>query len=166
MYSNPIFFLWNLLLKLIFYITYFVYSLVHTFTIVIIMLKLPVMKGISISKLFHKNGLGRLPSYKHISKIFLKTTIRPPFHYDHLPTQVLISPYRLKDSEYAIISVHFLGVWFLQTRLSQQNKKLELWNINSIFFFFRNFFYHDLTKQSLYFFGKNIHNSVVGKLPC
>ena len=53
--------------------------------------------------------LRRLSSYQNISKKMCEKNITPPFHFDHLPTQVPKSLYRLKDSESAIIFAHFLG---------------------------------------------------------
>ena len=68
--------------------------------------------------------------------------VTPPFHFDHLPTQVPKSPHHSKDSESAKILAHFWGVTLPRTCLSQKNPKnwiflfesvlkLELWNIKS-----------------------------------
>ena len=97
-------------------------------------------------------------------------SITPPFHFDHLPTQVPWAPYNLKDSESAIIFAHFFGDLAPTDPLSQKSPKiwfflfkcvlkLELWNIKVTFFFFTfGLLGLDMKICALPFFGKPIPN--------
>ena len=105
--------------------------------------------------------------------------VTPPFHFDHLPTQVPKYPHCSQDSESAKKYLHiFWGVRLPQTCLSQKSLrngsfpfesvlKLELWNIKSQFSFkLLVFLGHGMKRCVLLLFGQPIHTSCVGKLPC
>jgi hypothetical protein len=103
--------------------------------------------------------------------------VTPPFHFDHLPTQVPKSPHHSKDSESAKILAHFWGVRLPRTCLSQKNPKnliflfesvlkLELWNIKSKKKKKNCILGHDMNRCFLPFSGQAIHTLFVGKLPC
>ena len=57
--------------------------------------------------------------------------VTPPFHFDHLLTQVPKSPYFIHRSEYAIIFIHFFGLCLQWSGLSQKCPKKYM-------FLFRN----------------------------
>ena len=74
----------------------------------------------------------------------VKKIVTPPFHFDHLQTQVPKSLHRSQNSESAKILAHFLGGRLSQTCLPPKSPKigsflfesvlkLELWNIKSQF---------------------------------
>ena len=69
----------------------------------------------------------QLSPYYLLVRKWCENIITPPFQFDHLPTQVSKSPYRLKVSESAVIFAH------LQTCLSRKSPKLESFLFKSIF---------------------------------
>ena len=71
-----------------------------------------------------------LSSYHHISKKIVWKYYTPPFQFDHLPTQVSKSPYRLKVSESAIVFAHlFRGLAPTDLFVSKKPKiwKFSIW---------------------------------------
>ena len=96
--------------------------------------------------------------------------ITPPFQFDHLPTQVSKSPYRLKVSESAIIFANLFG-GLAPTDLFVSKKpkilkfyiwvKFETWTLKyqkSVFFKLLVFLGHVMKRCAFPFFGKQFHN--------
>ena len=84
---------------------------------------------------FHVDNMTANPTY--LSRQCFRQMVAPPFHFNHLPTQVQRSLYWLKGLEYALICAHFLGgLGFKKTGRLKKKKQFQvfcsspLWNLN------------------------------------